>query len=348
MSKWIDLNEQERMFIVNDVAAKKNIEPESVEKDWWVTIVLKALFEMNCADYLLFKGGTSLSKGWGLINRFSEDIDIAINKSFYKDIKGLQCAECRNNNQIKNLRKANRDYILGEFADELDSVLRRFGLSGYRIERITMHNDHGNQAPIDHDKDPACIMVHFPTSSGGGSGYLSPHVKVEVSGLSMSEPFENKHIRSIISEFYPDDDTETVADINTVSPTRTFLEKAFLLNEEFQRINPRTRRQSRHLYDLEHLMDTEYGMEAIENFDLYKSIVKHREKFYHVGGVDYYTDMPDKITFVPKGDLLEKFRADYQQMKDLMIFNDKIDFDYIITRLEELQKRFRAIKMDQA
>ena len=343
MSRWIDASEQGRRFLVNAVSTKKNIYPESVEKDWWVTEVLKALFCMSCADYLLFKGGTSLSKGWNLINRFSEDIDIALNRAYYKDVRGFDFAECRNNNQVKNLRKANRDYILGEFVDELDSILSASGITGYQIEKVETHNTREGAQPIDHDKDPSCIMVHYPTLFGGGAGYLRPAVKVEISSLSMREPFENKHISSLINDKFPDLDSETFADINTVSPARTFLEKAFLLNEEMQRDFPRTRRMSRHLYDLEHLMDSEYGKAALADFGLYESIVKHREKFYHVGGVDYSTDMPDKIRIVPEGELLEKFRADYSSMKESMIFGDKLEFDHIIERLKELQERFRRL-----
>jgi len=310
-----------------------------------VTEVLKSLFKMSCSDYLLFKGGTSLSKGWNLINRFSEDVDIALNRAFYKDVKGLEFAECRNNNQVKNLRKANRDYILGDFSDELQSILVSDGLSGCYVEKIETQNTRDGVCPIDHDRDPACLLVTYPTLFGGGTGYLRSAVKIEVSSLSMQEPFVEKHIRSMIAEKFPDLDSETATDINIVSPTRTFLEKAFLLNEEMQREFPRTRRMSRHLYDLEHLMDSDFGIAALSDLKLYLSIVEHRAKFYHLGGIDYSSNMPDKIRVVPEGELLDKFRTDYFSMSESMIFGDKQDFDYIIERLKILQGRFR--KMSQ-
>ena len=78
MSRWIDNDLADRLYMVNQVSEEKNIDPESVEKDWWVTMVLKTLFSLSVGKYAYFKGGTSLSKGWGLINRFSEDIDIAL------------------------------------------------------------------------------------------------------------------------------------------------------------------------------------------------------------------------------------------------------------------------------
>lgn len=91
------------------------------------------------------------------------------------------------------------------------------------------------------------------------------------------------------------------------------------------------------------IMDTDYGKSALKDFDLYKSIVKHRARFYHLNDVDYSTDLPDRIQIVPKGDLLDKFQADYIQMKESMIYGDKFEFEYIIARLEELQSKIRSI-----
>ena len=86
---WQNLNISEKIAAVQAVAADKNIEERAVEKDWWVTAVMKAIFNTECAEYLLFKGGTSLSKGWNLIRRFSEDLDLSINRTFFIDKLGL-------------------------------------------------------------------------------------------------------------------------------------------------------------------------------------------------------------------------------------------------------------------
>ena len=77
MTLWQNLNTSERIAAVRTTATNKNIEDRAVEKDWWVTAVLKALFSTSCSDYLLFKGGTSISKGWPIIERFSEDTDLS-------------------------------------------------------------------------------------------------------------------------------------------------------------------------------------------------------------------------------------------------------------------------------
>lgn len=100
----------------------------------------------------------------------------------------------------------------------------------------------------------------------------------------MKEPYEVKRISSLVGEAFSQIDDETFADIPTITPTRTFLEKAFLLNEEYQRKNPRTERMSRHLYDLERLMDTPFAEAALSDMELYQEIIAHRQRFYHVGG----------------------------------------------------------------
>lgn len=168
-------------------------------------------------------------------------------------------------------------------------------------------------------------------------------MKIEISCLSMKEPYEIKRISSLISDVFGDDDGDTATNITTISPSRTFLEKAFLLNEEYQRRNPRTLRMSRHLYDLEKLMDTDYAKSALQNMSLYTEIVEHRKKFYHVGGVDYSLDMPNMISFCPSGEILNRFRSDYENMNSSFIYGNPLDFDLLIKRLEELQVRFRQM-----
>ena len=342
MSRWIDNKLADRLYMVNHVSDLKDIAPESIEKDWWVTMVLKVMFDLSTSKYTFFKGGTSLSKGWNLINRFSEDIDIALYREFFLKEKNLSCARCENNNQIKMLRKSSRDFVHGELKAELEKRLKATGL-GVIVEAVTTHMTTGGEKPIDHDADPTVILVHYPSIFHSGHSYVKPVVKVEISCLSMKEPYETKRISSLISDVFGDEDGDTVANIATISPSRTFLEKAFLLNEEYQRRNPRTLRMSRHLYDLEKLMDTDYAKSALQNMSLYAEIVEHRKKFYHVGGVDYSLDMPDMISFCPSGEILNRLRSDYENMKSSFIYGNPLDFEMLIRRLEELQARFRQI-----
>lgn len=337
MSKWIDAPAPDRQQSVYIVASDKNISETAVEKDWWVTAILKSLFSLSQAPYMFFKGGTSLSKGWGIIDRFSEDIDIALHRDFYIDVLGKECANATTNNQIKNLRIVNRDYILGDFIEELKSRLILDGLSECKIAPVT-HKADGS--PIDHDSDPVLIEIQYVPKVRTDQ-YVRPVVKIEISCLSMNEPYEIKRISSMLGETFPRIDDETFADIQTITPTRTFLEKAFLLNEEYQRKAPRTDRMSRHLYDLERLMDTRFAHSALEDMKLYQEIIAHRQRFYHVGGVNYELNRPSAIVFCPTGELCDKMRRDYESMKTSMIYGEKLSFDTLIERLKQLQERFR-------
>lgn len=340
MSKWVDYTDKEKSIMATSVAKDKRISQGAVEKDWWVTAILKVLFSLSPAKYMFFKGGTSLSKGWDLIDRFSEDIDIALYRDFYLNELGKDCAKAGTNNQVKNLRIANRDYILGDFAEELKAKLKESGLGECKVVPITTKKDGSS---IDHDSDPVIIEIYYPVSVSSDT-YVRPVVKVEISCLSMKEPFEVKRISSLVGEAFPEVDDETVADIPTITPTRTFLEKAFLLNEEYQRRAPRTERMSRHLYDLERLMDTHFASLALEDMPLYHEIIEHRRRFYHVGGVNYDLNCPATISFCPTGEILDKMRADYEAMMSTMIYGDKLPFDALIARLSALQSRFNNIE----
>jgi len=290
MSLWKSLTASERLAAVQTTAAGKNIEDRAVEKDWWVTAVLKALFNTSCRDYLLFKGGTSISKGWPIIERFSEDIDLSLGRQYFLDVLGLQYAAAGNNTQLKNLRKASRRFIHGTLSQELGQQLAKMGLTGFTVSNQTTVPTADGLKPIDADSDPTVIQVAYDSIFPAYEGDILPSVKIEISCLSMSEPFEEKPITTLIHDRFPELDQELSTIIRTVTPARTFLEKAFLLNEEFQKEQPRFRRMSRHLYDLEKLMDTDYGKTALQDIDLYRAIVEHRRKFYHLGYVNYDLD----------------------------------------------------------
>lgn len=104
---------------------------------------------------------------------------------------------------------------------------------------------------------------------------------------------------------------------------------------------------SRHLYDIEKIMDTDYGREALSDVSLYRSIVEHRRRFYHLGYVDYDRDYPETIDFVPAGEVLDAFRKDYNDnMVDGYIYGEAIDFDNVMRRITDLRERFRRLNFD--
>lgn len=269
-------------------------------------LVLKALFESQFAPYLSFKGGTSLSKGWGLIGRFSEDIDLAIDREF------LGFGEDLTKSGVKRLKRAACKFTSTILKDVLIEKLQELGVPDNMAE-ITADPVPDTRK----DTDPQTLRISYrpPLDS---IPYIDDRVKLEVSARSLNEPAVERPIRSLLSEYMPGfERSGKPFPVLTVEPKRTFMEKAFLLHENFLQPSEQIayERMSRHLYDLELLMDTEHAAAALSDFGYYQTIVEHRRQFIFKRGVDYDTHHPDTICFLPPPDLMEAFNRDYDLMR---------------------------------
>ena len=330
-TKWLKIPDERRIEILNQASNNTGLPAIAIEKDWWVTLALKASFALKYSPNIVFKGGTSLSKGWNLIERFSEDIDLAIDRKFF----GFEGDISKS--KIKNLRKISCQFISATFLENLKKQFTEWKV----IDECKL-----NAQPInDSDKDPQVIEIHY-NSVFDKSDYLPQRVLIEISSRSLMEPSENREINSILSAAFPNQEFVTEPfSISTVLPQRTFLEKIFLLHEEFSQDTAKIRidRLSRHLYDLEKLMDTEHGKAAIKDTELYNGIVTHREKFNPLRGLDYSNHIPGKIKIVPPDTVIKEWEKDYQAMTQNMIYGDPLSFDNLIKRILELQKRVNSI-----
>jgi len=284
---------------------------------------------MDCANALIFKGGTSLSKGWNLIQRFSEDIDLALDREFLGFTGELSKGD------IKKLRRKSYQFITETFTEELKNKFAELGFENVLVKYREVEN---------HDQDPLIIEIYYPTLTNKDS-YLKPAVLVEVGSRSLKEPFTQRSFGTIISEVFADRPFAGKSiSIPVVNPERTFLEKIFLLHEEFQKPQDKIRveRLSRHLYDIEKLSQTEYVEIALQDTELYDTIVRHRSKFTAISGIDYDRHKPENIKFIPPDTIIKKWEADYEEMKGSMIYGQPLNFDELINRLTELQKRINA------
>ena len=302
----------------------------AIEKDWWVVQTLRLIFEMDCADSLVFKGGTSLSKAWGLIERFSEDIDLALDRKFLGFEGELS------NQQIKKLRKASFKYITEEFYPALKAKFEDAGLYDLEIKIAET---------TESDQDPRIIEIYYP-SVFDALGYIRPKVIVEVGSRSLREPFSVRSFNSYVGEHNPDTVfADSLINIPTVNPERTFLEKIFLLHEEFQKPldKIRTDRLTRHLYDLEKLMDTEFAKKALTDSKLYQDIVAHRKIYTSIRGVDYDNHSPQKINPIPPVGIIDQWEKDYMVMQQYMIYGESLSFAELIGRMKELKGRLNDL-----
>lgn len=328
---FAELPKKDRIEIFNQASIKTGIPAYAVEKDWWVHLVLKTLFDMEIGNYLVFKGGTSLSKAWKLIDRFSEDIDLAIDRNFMGFSGELSKKE------RTKLRKATSEYLEYAFLPKFIQKLTALNFEKLAIKIIE---------PISSDQDPRIIEVYYPTIINS-PGYIMPRVQIEIGCRSLKEPLTVKEIKPLIDEQFPDAlFVEDAIKIPCVNPERTFLEKIFLLHEEFQRPKDKMRvdRLSRHLYDIYQLSKTEFASKAISDKILYETIVKHRILFTKVGGVDYKLHQPQAINPIPPDNLISKWKADYKIMQEQMIYGDSPSFDDLITDIKGVKGLFNDSK----
>jgi len=329
MSIWVQYNEDERLVMLQQTARTKNVVEQAIEKDWWVSAILTALSKTSWADFLQFKGGTSLSKPWGLINRFSEDIDLAISRSFFNFPEDSA-------QQRTAIRRKTFHYIKEILISEIDKIFIYNKIKDYEIELITQNSS----AMI------VTIEVKYKSILNTIIDYILPVVKIEFSAMSLDEPNLEKEITTLIHSQYPKIDNEIKCMFKTVLPERTFLEKIFLLHEEYQKENPRTKRMSRHLYDLEKMMDSPYAESALQNLELYKTIIKHRQKFNNIRAVDYRTHYSDQIQICPPKNLQNDWRNDYENLRESFIYDkSKKTFDDLIARMLELTNRIRKLNI---
>jgi hypothetical protein len=177
-------------------------------------------------------------------------------------------------------------------------------------------------------------------------GYIRPKVIVEVGSRSLREPFSVRSFNSYVGEHYPGTTfADSLINIPTVNPERTFLEKIFLLHEEFQKPldKIRTDRLTRHLYDLEKLMDTEFAKKALTDSKLYQDIVAHRKLYTSIRGVDYDNHSPQKINPIPPAGIIDQWEKDYMVMQQNMIYGDSLSFSELIERVKELRRRINVL-----
>ncbi|MCT4643633.1 MAG: nucleotidyl transferase AbiEii/AbiGii toxin family protein [Carboxylicivirga sp.] len=321
---------EERNAVFEAIGNNIGIPASAVEKDWWVVLTLALIQELKAAPHIVFKGGTSLSKAWNIIERFSEDIDLALDKTF------LGIEECTTVKQVKKLRSATRKYIYNSFIPELQDRFKEVGFADVKVE---LYEEEGENL------EPVQILVKYNTCTSASS-YTKPEVKIEIGSRSLREPFTNREFSSLVGEHYKDKPfADAPITVPCVNPERTFLEKLFLLHEEFQKPENEIRvdRLSRHLYDIEMLMRTEYAEIALANIELYNEIIEHRSIYTKISSIDYNEHQPKTLNPLPPDAVIDNWRKDYQQMQEEMIYGDSLSFDKLLEQIKELKERINNL-----
>lgn len=333
MNKFTNLQEAERIKYIESLTLEYNLSTVAIEKDWWITAVLRALFALPYAEFLSFKGGTSLSKCYNLIERFSEDVDIAISRE-YLGFSGIL-----SKTQISDrLRRAACAFVREKLQFDIANELKNQAID------VDLFSINVNISSIT-TTDPEIIEVHYK-SVFPESNYIKPIVKLEVSGRSMNEPLEAVVLQSFIDEAYSKKHfAEKPFEVNAVAPERTFWEKVCLLHEEFAKPAQimRAERMSRHLYDLERMNHFGVADKALINTRLLRNIVEHRRIFMGLKDFDYDTLAPATIKIIPLENIINKWRRDYETMRETMIYGESLPFDKLIVKIKELNERINML-----
>jgi len=339
MQPWLEQPPQRRIEIINQVNAQTGFAVESIEKDWWVTLVLQAMTTTPWIANLVFKGGTSLSKGWNLIARFSEDIDLAMDRSAL----GFEQAE-PNGSQVEKLRRLSAEFTAGPFADDLSHRLNELGAPGEWL-RLSVKTGPDNEDPRQIWLEYDSLFVSPETRKD--PAYIAPKVIVEIGARSLREPCSNRPITSLVSAAFPTAAFAAPAfDVATVEPQRTVLEKIFLLHEEKTKAADKRRilRMSRHYYDLHQTAGTPHMDKAIGTPELFTTVRDHRHRFNRVPSCQYADLQCRHLDFLPHPDEMPQWEKDYQDMQIYMIGANPPAFAPMMEKLRQLQERIAVLK----
>jgi hypothetical protein len=329
MDAFLKLSPEDQRLYCEQAQSRLNLPPASVEKDFWVCWTLRELFNLpGWGEHLSFKGGTSLAKAWKLIARFSEDIDVVIDREF------LGFGGDLSNNRQKKLIKTCSERIHNELQPALAA----------RFKVLLPPAAKWSLTPADAAEDPdqQTLLFAYPGVLPGTATYVRRVVKIEMGARSHTEPSESPALQPYLCEAFPEQMGEGKFTIKTVAARRTFWDKAMLLHEETYRPagNPRKRPLARHYYDLWCLIQKEVAAQALADAGLFERVAAHRQQFFGWTWMDYSTLRPGALRLLPLADQLAGWRSDYQEMKKEMFFGDVPEFDEILKVVGAFENQF--------
>lgn len=331
MNNVARMSTRERADLFNETADRKGVSEAIIEKDFWVCWILKQLFSTDAlSGRLLFKGGTSLSKIFHAINRFSEDIDLAVD---YVALGFTGERDPRREGLSKNKRAAIladmmvacQRYISGEFIEALRGRCR---------EILGADDSWGLEVG---GQDPNVVRFRYP-SSAAALPYITPQVILEFGTHAEFVPHDRFTVRSFAAEEFPQVFTEPDVPLMALLAKRTFWEKATILHAEFFRPpeKPMPARYSRHYYDLAMLAQSPIRAEALAGIELLTQVVAHKQIFYPAAWAHYELARPGSLHLLPAEERSATLEQDYRDMR-VMIFASPPSFGSILETLAGLE-----------
>ncbi len=332
-TRYLLLTEKELKQIINETAANIKISNAIIEKDLWVCIILDYLFnDFKYKDSFVFKGGTSLSKAYNIIERFSEDIDLVLDWTILGYQKDEPYEHRSNTKQEKfNLELNDKTAIF--LHDEVLPILEKDFKILLKNKKFKFYIE---------PNEPLVIGFCYPKYYRDTT--LVTDIRLEIGALAQPIPYITKDIKLYISYAYPKIFNEKIR-IRVLDSLRTFYEKLTIIHREANRINKNyPKRYSRHFYDVYKMLQTDLRERSLIELDLLKSVIEFKKKFYKSNWAKYDEIYCGNLKLVPLIDAINIFQKDYDDMK-LMLFGDIVSFNTIINELKEYEKEInKAIK----
>ena len=337
MDDFIKLKPDERRLFFEGTATPRNMQAQMVEKDFWVCWTLKELFRLpTIGDHLIFKGGTSLSKVFKVIERFSEDIDVSIDRTFL-GFGGASEPEAGASNKDKQRRiEALRTACQQKIATDLLPALEAAVKSKLRA------NETWSLQPDAEDPDQQTLLFDYPSSFPRDSaGYVRRSVKIEMGARADHWPCETRPVTPYVAEQFPKGFREGSCAVKVLAVERTFWEKATILHAEFHRPpdKPIPERFSRHYCDFYELIRKGVAKPAAAKLDLLARVADHKSLFFKSSWARYAEATKGTLRVAPPEHRLKPLRTDYAKMQQ-MFFSEPPGFDDIIARLHQWETEF--------
>jgi len=339
----IAASEGERRALFAATARRVGTTEQNIEKDFWVCWTLDALFRRlpPGGPRLLFKGGTSLSKAFGLINRFSEDIDITVFRSDLGESASLDelaaLSGKKRRARLDSIKEACQHYIHGELKGQLATVLVD------SLRDAGQRADSGSVQPDPADSDGQTLLVRYPSIVRHADPYVRPSVRIDSGAKSALDP----HVSAIVTPYVAEDlqsGNLAVTGVTTIEPARTLWDKVIILHglrrwfERRGELRQEGERVSRHYYDVHLLRGGAAGTAALADFALGAECARHARMFFDRPDLDLATAAPGSFALAPAPAMRARLERDYESMAG-MIFGVVPAFEEIMVSVLDLERQ---------
>ncbi len=335
---FLELSPHERRPFIEQAAFQNNVSAVIVEKDFWVCWLLGVLFDSVFGDSLVFKGGTSLSKVFGVIDRFSEDIDLSLSPEFM----GLPEAGTSRNQADKWMKYAESACgaaVEKQIAPKLEQAVSSVLGKGERkwFEYMT---DVATDSPV--------LLFEYPSTQPPGLEYLKRSVKLEFGSLTDQQPVGRHPIRPLLADTFPGAFVDWRCNVIALQVERSFWEKATILHSEYHRPahRPTPDRFSRHYADTAAMAQHPTVANAIDQHNLRERVVAWKVQFFRKAWANYDLARPGTFRLVPPVERVPALRRDYDAMRD-MYLSEPTTFEEVLAVLAEIEQRINGNQKEQ-